>query len=222
MLGGKLYSEKIPKSVRLPLQQFSGTECLLIKRDIKSNGDSLANNCHVNVARHCENFPGTKSVNGWLLQNANKLISSGIWVWSFHSVCLRDDGELVDITESSYYAGKPFSTFWPDASRTADLISGTNYNNIVVFENQAMADVVGEAARLPLNTGEIYWTTRDLREYRRLNEHSGKYKWLLEKYAENIKQFEESNNVKLVDGKIVPSNPNSDVPNDIRFDWSAG
>ena len=123
MFGGKLYSEKIPKSVRAPLRDFCKDECLLVKRELASAADSLANNCHANVARYCDSFPGTKSVSGWLLQNQKQLLGQGIWVWSFHSVCLRNNNELVDITDSAYYTGKPFSTFWLDKTRTADLES---------------------------------------------------------------------------------------------------
>ena len=143
----------------------------------------------------------------------------GIWVWSFHSVCLRNNNELVDITDSVYYAGESFSTFWPDKSRTADLVSGTNFNNIVVFENQSAAAALSTATEISLKSGEIYWTTRDLRQYRRLNQHSGRYKWLFDSYPDNVKQFEEITKLKVVAGQVVPDTSSRSRFPDLYFDW---
>lgn len=220
MFGGKLYSKKIPTTVRKPLLLFTGNECLLIKREMQSGNDSLAGNCHANVARYCEKSPDRRSVSGWILEDNKELVSKGIWTWSFHSVCLRDGNELVDITNNPLYEGKSVSKFWLDEHRQPDLISGTNYNNIVVFESQLAAVAIGNAVGAQLKAGEIYWATRDLTEYRRVSEHNGKYRLISKDYPINIREFEETLNVKIVDGKLKAADSKAIAPKNIKFDWS--
>ena len=220
MFGGKLYNDKIPKSVRKPLLSFTGNVCLLIKRELQADDDSLAGNCHANVARYCAKFPASKSSSGWILEDLADLVRKGIWTWAFHSVCLKSGKTLVDITENAFYDSKSESIFWLDERRKPDLIAGTNYNNIVVFENQRIADHIGDAAGQKLNAGEIYWTTRDLKEYRRISEHNGKYRLISKDYPNNIKEFEDTLNIKVVDGAINHADSSVVTPKNFRFDWS--
>lgn len=223
MFNSKNYSDKLPKNIRQPLQQFAGYDCLLVKRWSDNFGlETKQGNCHFNVKGYVEALGG-EMINGWLLCRNRKLIDAGMWVWSFHSVWLTDENELLDVTEDKCYQNNAFSTFIPDMDRKVDLTEGINYNNIVIFDNEAFAKFFGNSIGVDIKTGVAYWISEDMLRVKELTEHTGQYRWLHEEYKNNQVMLLQKYGIAIVGDEIVKTDAaNDELSADVLFDFSIG
>jgi len=216
----KIYTNKISTSVRINMSKLTDNDCVLVEREKKMNdSDHLANNCHRNVDKYVENFGG-KRVGGWLLARNKKYTNCGLWLWTFHSVWQNKEGELVDVTNDTNYTGAFYSTFWIDSYRVADLNTGVSHNNVITFENNAVAAVFSQLTNFSLAANDAYWTTQDMAHYKKITEHTGKYKLLREEYPHNFDALERDYNIKVVNGMVQKTDGDSYVSNDCLFDYS--
>ena len=227
MYNARLFSDKLPDRVIDPLKVFSGNECYLIKRDVdRKSLLSNKNNCHINVQKYIDKFGG-EMLNGWLLYKDDKWIDEmGLWVWHYHSVWIKPDGKIIDVTDSDRYRNLPLSTFTPDTSHKLDMANGVAYNTIVIFENSRIANMLNEASGervRQLFPGTVYWTTNQVQHFRGLDEHTGQYRYLTDEYQTNRRLLEEKYGFMIKDKKLIPIDPDvGHVPVDIFFDFSMG
>jgi hypothetical protein len=218
-----LYTQKIPSNVREGMSKLTGDDCYLIKRRKKGlTGKGIQGNCHFNVQQWVDKIGGER-IRGWLLYRNRSLMNKGLWIWVFHSVWKTPEGEIVDVTQDSTYEGSDFTTVWFDKSRDIDLLEGTSYNNVVVFENFNSASSFSKNVGVEALVGEPYWTTNSMSNILKISDHSGKYKWLDESFPNNIKLLESEYNCKVIDGKLVPNEGSSNkISSKIFFDYSVG
>ena len=226
MYNARLFSDKLPDRVIDPLKVFSGNECYLIKRDVdRKSLLSNKNNCHTNVQKYIDKFGG-EMLNGWLLYKDDKWLDEmGLWVWHYHSVWIKPDGKIIDVTDSDRYRNLPLSTFIPDTTHKLDLENGIAYNTIVVFENskaaKIFADASGEARELFPYT--VYWTTNSVKYFRGLDEHNGEYRYVMSEYISNLKLLEDRYGFVVKNNKLSSIDPEvSLVPTNLFFDFSIG
>jgi hypothetical protein len=221
MFNAKNYSDKLPKTIRQPLQQFAGNDCLLVKRWSDDFGlEAKEGNCHFNVKGYIDALGG-EMVNGWLLCRSKQMMKVGMWVWSFHSVWLTDENELLDVTEDEQYKNNAFTTFLPDVARKVDLDEGINYNNIVIFENEAFAKHYGNSIGVDVKAGVVYWMSEDMMRLKELTEHSGQYRWLHKGYIHNHSMLYEKYGIAIVDDRVVKLDAaNDNLSADVLFDFS--
>lgn len=221
MFNAKNYSDKLPKTIRQPLQQFAENDCLLVKRWNDDFGlERRKGNCHLNVRGYVEALGG-EMVNGWLLFRSKRLLNAGVWVWSFHSVWLTDEKELFDVTDDEQYKNNAFSTFIPDSTRRVNFEEGINYNNIAIFENQSFATHYGESIGVDIKVGEVYWISDDMLRVKTLEQHSGEYRWLHDEYKRNKEMLYEKYGIAIVNNKIVKTDAaNDNLSADVLFDFS--
>jgi hypothetical protein len=221
MYNAKNYTEKLPKSIRKPLTAFTQNDCLLVTKLNDDFGlERRALNCHVNVSGYVEKFGG-EMVNGWLLYRNKRLLNVGMWVWSFHSVWLTEDKKLFDVTDDSQYATNSFTTFIPDANRKVDFENGINYNNIVIFENEAFAKHWGKSTQTEVEANTLYWVTDDMMRIKKITEHSGMYRWLTDSYPNNIQLLKEKYGVVINNNKLMVTEAANDADiENAMFDFS--
>lgn len=224
MYNARLFTDKLPDKIIAPLKEFAGNDCYLIKRDVdRKSLLSNQNNCHINVKKYIEKFGG-EMLNGWLLCRKDEWIDKlGLWVWHYHSVWIKPDGKIVDVTDNRNYRNLPLSTFIPDAKRKIDLDNGIAYNSIAVFENARVANIFADASgeTRQLLPGTVYWTTNQVKYFRGLDEHTGEYRHIRSEYAENLKMLEEKYGFIVKDNKLTPVDPDVGyVPVDVFFDFS--
>ena len=216
----KIYNEKLPKTVFEPLRKFAESDCLLVPKSSKNYGlANKPNNCHLNVKEHVEKMGGT-AINGWLLCRNQSIINAGIWMWAFHSVWLTDDNQLLDVTRDANYENCSFTTFLPDKTRRTNLDEGINYNNVVVFENARTANLLSQSLSLELQAGTLYWTVNQLRNIKKIDDHSGMYRSLRAEYPKNIDLIKKQYGVTIQNSRIVQSPANDEFSEDIFFDFS--
>jgi hypothetical protein len=190
MFGSKIYTNKIPKTVRLAMHKFTNAECILVKRKDNDFAQNAALNCHQNVATLAEELNGEMK-NGWLLYRSRMLMNMGVWVWCFHSVLKTAENKLIDVTKDKMYETNNYSTFWYDTSRTANVQRGTAYNNIMVIDNQRAVDLFNAEYGCDLKVGVVYWTSNCMRFFKKLNEHNGVYKALGAEYEQNLTELKQ-------------------------------
>lgn len=221
MFNAKNYSDKLPKTIRQPLTQFAGNDCLLVKKWNDDFGlETRQGNCHFNVKGYVDALGG-EMVNGWLLYRKRTLLDVGLWVWGFHSVWLTDEGDLFDVTDDACYKNNAFTTFIPDSTRKVNFDEGINYNNVAIFENQAFAKHYGESIGVDLKAGTVYWMSDDMMRVRELNQHSGQYRWLNDEYKHNQTLLYQKYGIAIVDNKIVRTeSANENLPAEVLFDFS--
>ena len=176
MLDTTSYTDKLTPQLNDLLKSFTGNECIMVRK-IKDK-DSLkgkAGNCHINVRNYIDKFGGS-SVSGWLLNRIPNLIDRGMYVWSFHSVWLKPDGKLCDVTEDRHYIGRDKSIFIPDNKRIPDLIEGTSYNNFLVFTDNPFAEHYGRSIGTELSSYNLYWCDTVMTRLIDIDSHSGVYR----------------------------------------------
>jgi hypothetical protein len=221
MYNAKNYTDKLPKSIRQPLKQFAGNDCLLVKRlsdDLSL--ETKEGNCHFNVKGYVDTLGG-KMLNGWLLCRNKKFMNVGMWVWSFHSIWLTDENELLDITEDQNYKNNTFTTFIPDVIRKVDMDEGINYNSIVIFDNKPFAKHFGDAIGVDIKADVIYWVSDDMMRVKELTEHSGQYRWLHKGYTKNHSLLYEKYGIAIVDNRVIEIDAaNDQLSADVLFDFS--
>jgi hypothetical protein len=216
-----LYTNKIPAAVRDGMSQLTANDCFLIKRRTKGlTGEGIQRNCHFNVQNWVDKIGGERLC-GWLLCRNRSLMSDGVWVWSFHSVWKTPEEEVVDVTQDKTYDGADFTTVWLDKSRDIDLIEGTSYNNVVVFETNTAAKTYTKHSGIEVFSGIPYWITPNMQTALPIADHSGKYRWLNSTFPNNIKLLESEYNCKLVEGRFIPNEGASGkVSINVAFDYS--
>lgn len=204
MLDTTSYTDKLTPELNLTLKSFTGYETIMVRK-VKEK-DSLkgkAGNCHINVKKYIEKNGGT-SVSGWLLNRIPTMNEKGMYVWSFHSVWMKPDGKLVDVTDDRHYIGRDKSIFIPDAKRVPDLVEGLSYNNIVIFTDRAFAQYYGNSIGFEILPNKVYWCDTVITRLIGQDEHSGVYRLLSSEYKHNLDKLCEEYELEIVNGKPVP------------------
>ena len=204
----KRYNDKIPSSIKIAMEQFTGNNCFLVPRDIaKSKGMNSQGNCHSNVASFIQANSGTYQ-RGWLLARNRKLISMGIYVWTFHTVWISNESKVLDITDDENYKDVPYSTVWFDDIRGPDLVNGVNYNNVIIYETEAIAAMFSSVIGKTINAGELYWTTSKMNRVLPISEHNGQYRWIDDKWSNNRLLIEQQYDCRIEGGRLVGKSAN--------------
>jgi len=202
------------------MKSFTNNECFLVKQDTSyGNEFSISGNCHLNVQKLIKRFGG-KQIYGWQLVRDNNLVEKGIWIWIFHSIWEKPNGELIDTTKNDIYKNMNFNTFWIDSNREADTNEGTAYNSIVIFSDNRIADFSSHLFNCNINKGEIYWTLPSMSNIRTMNQHDGKYRLLNKRYEENHRLLKEKYGIEIVGGRLVTIHGRKAVNDKIMFDFS--
>jgi hypothetical protein len=224
MLDVTPYKDKLPQSLNLALREFTGGECVLVRKS--KNKDVLtgsSGNCHQNVKILVENHGGS-SISGWLLTRVSSLLQKGMYVWSFHSVWMQPDGKLLDVTDDVNYAGKDKSTFLPDSSRVPDLVEEISYNNFVVFVDQSYLNQHSSHIGKKLSLNTPYWSDDTLLRILDISEHPGTYRLITSNSSKNFRLMCEEYEMDIVNGKLTPrlgsKYSHGLVPARIFFDYS--
>jgi len=213
----KIYSEKLPLSVRNAMFEFTNEQCLLVKKKLDSNINKSLN-CHYNVEEYVNNCGGNM-INGWLLCRNKEFIDNGIWIWTYHSVWRNENGDIYDITIDRHN-NRDYSTFNPDKSRNIDLNNGISYNNIIVFQSTfSIANFDGNFEE-EIEIGKAYWTLENRSMLRNIDTYNGQYRLLRSEFPNNIKQLEQEYQLTIVDGKLKSKNAETNVHHNFLFEYS--
>jgi len=206
------YNDKVPSSVKIAMEQFTGNNCYLVPRDLaKSKEMNSEGNCHSNVASFIQANSGTYQ-RGWLLARM------GVYVWSFHTVWVSNESKTLDITADIHYKGAAYSTVWYDDIREPDLVYGVNYNNIIIYETEAIAAMFSSVIGKTINAGELYWTTRKMNRVLPLSEHNGQYRWIDGEWLNNRLLVEQQYDCRIEGGRLVGKQAN-ELDEAIFFDF---
>jgi hypothetical protein len=147
-----------------------------------------------------------------------------MYIWSFHSVWMKPDGKLLDVTDDKHYIGRDKSVFLPDSNRVADLDEGISYNNFVVFTERAWAQHYGSSIGREIVTNTPYWADNTLLRLLGIDEHPGAYRLVLSKDSPNYKRMCDEYEIDFVDGKPVPRSGSKyegdRLPMRLLFDYS--
>jgi len=212
------YNDKVPSSVKIAMEQFTGNNCYLVPRDLaKSKEMNSEGNCHSNVASFIQANSGTYQ-RGWLLARNRKLMSMGVYVSSFHTVWVSNESKTLDITADIHYEGAAYSTVWYDDIREPDLVYGVNYNNIIIYETEAIAAMFSSVIGKTINAGELYWTTRKMNRVLPLSEHNGQYRWIDGEWLNNRLLVEQQYDCRIEGGRLVGKQAN-ELDEAIFFDF---
>jgi hypothetical protein len=224
MLDTTSYTDKLSSGLNEMLKSFTGSECIMVRK-IKEK-DSLkgkSGNCHINVKKYIDKNGGT-SVSGWLLNRIPVMIQKGMYVWSFHSVWLKPDNKLVDVTDDQYYVGRDKTIFVPDITRVPDLVEGLSYNNFIVITDEQLASFYGNSIGKELKANTPYWCDSTMMTLFSLDEHSGVYRLLGDDYPNNEKQLADEYEIDFINGKPVPRSgskyESTGFPKKMIFDYS--
>lgn len=215
----QIYNEKIPSFIRVPMLEFTDSDCYLVKHrktGVTSKGTHL--NCHRNVQDWVDKKGGHR-ISGWLLVREAKTIKLGIWVWIFHSIWLTPEGKYADVTMDDLYSGKEFVTFWHDKKRSCDLENGVSYNNIVIFDNQEIASDISRKYKYIVEKGMVYWALSDMSQIRNLDQHIGESKYVSPQYSENLKQLEQKYDAVFLGNELKIKSPIDRSKTDLPFDF---
>lgn len=204
MLDTTTYADKFSPQLNELLNSFTGSECIMVRKPKeKDNSKGRPGNCHLNVKSYIDKFGG-KSISGWLLNRIPSFIAKGMYVWSFHSVWLKPDGKLLDVTDDKHYIGRDKSIFIPDTLKSPDLVEGTSYNNFLVFTERAFAEHYGRSIGSEINSYTLYWCDTTMIRLIGINEHSGVYRLLSKDYPNNLKKMCNEYELEVVNGKPLP------------------
>ena len=206
MLDTTSYTDKLPSSLNLVLKELSGSECVMVRKIKEKDKDKSINlkngNCHLNVKAYVEAYGG-KAVFGWLLNRQPEINEVGMYTWSFHSVWMKSDGRLVDLTEDSHYTGRDKTIFVPDTTRSFDFEEGKSHNNFAVFSCRKFAAHYGASIGKILNANQVYWCDSSVLHLLGMDEHSGVYRLLVDSYPKNREMMCEEYGLEFVNGKMV-------------------
>jgi hypothetical protein len=224
MLDVTSYADKLPPSLNAVLKSFTGGECVMVRKaKEKEKLTGKAGHCHHNVKTVVNKFGGT-SVSGWLLNRLPQMMERGMYIWSFHSVWMKPDGKLLDVTEDKHYVGRDKSIFVPDTSRAPDLVEGISYNNFVVFTEPAFAQHYANSIGVEIRTNTPYWSDNTILRLLGTDEHSGAYRLVLSNDSPNFKRMCDEYEIDFVDGRPVPrpgsKYENAPMPIRLLFDYS--
>jgi hypothetical protein len=204
MLDTTSYADKLSPQLNELLKSFSGSETIMVRK-IKDK-DSIkgkAGNCHINVKNYIEKYGGT-SVSGWLLNRIPAMIEKGMYVWSFHSVWMKPDGKLVDVTDDKYYIGRDKTIFLPDTKRFPNLVEGLSFNNFLVINDSRFATYYGNSIGKEIKEYTPYWCDSTMMRLLGTDEHSGVYRLLGKDYPANEKLLSDQYELDFTNGRPVP------------------
>lgn len=200
------YKDRLPKEVNDALKTFVGGDCVMVRRLKKDKHKYSVNaktgECHLNVQLFVDRYGG-KRISGWLLRRTY-LADKGVYAWLFHSVWQTPEKKWLDVTFDKEYAGRDKTIFVPDSTRTADLIEGTSYNNIVIFTDLRFTLFYGSQVGMELETNKVYWCDQTLRYFLATDEHSGQYRWISKQYPKNIEKMCDEYELEIKNGKPIP------------------
>ena len=211
--------DKLPTVVYNGIKSHTGNNPLLVKQKLDTPNKKPLN-CHINVEKQIEQFGGSL-LNGWLLTKKSSLINNGIWRWTYHSVWLKTHEECYDITKDNHNS-RDFSTFVPDNSRKINLKVGITYNDILIIENQELANQYNETGiyDFEVKTEVAYWVLPDLSRIRDTKSYDGKYRLIRPEYPLNSKMLEEQYDLKIINGKLVSNTGSQEVNSNMLFEFS--
>lgn len=211
----KRYVGSVPSNVSKTMGSFAGGVLASIDR-ISAELALDEGRCHLNVENWVSENGG-KIIRGWLLVRKNSFLSSGIWVWVFHSVWMDKKGNLIDITYHGENHDCEKSIVWLDIYRKPDLVKGLSYNNLMVIDNSAIAKRYSESVEIEIKAGDLYWATPDMMYFKPVKYHTGVYRLLGAAYAENEKIFEQVSGLKI-NGTILTGAEN--LHRELMLDFS--
>lgn len=213
----KPYTDKLPQSIRSAMKSFAKNECVLVKQKLDT-ANNQALNCHYNVKKQIDERGG-KVVNGWLLNKENRLISNGVWYWTFHSLWQANDSQIYDITIDKHNA-REYSTFWIDDSKDIDLVNGISYNDIVIFDSMRSANAFTGYCEEAVVEGKVYWTLTTMAQLRTTNTYDGQYRFLRTEFPNNYEFLKEKYNVEVVNGKLKSLTGEQNVHPNFLFEFN--
>lgn len=224
MLDTTSYTDKLSPALNQMLKSFTGSECIMVRK-VKEK-DSLkgsAGNCHINVKKYIDKHGGT-SVSGWLLNRIPAMIDKGMYVWSFHSVWMKPDGKLVDVTDDKHYIGRDKTIFVPDTQRVPDLAQGLSFNNFIVVTDDRLASHYGTSIGKEIRANTPYWCDTTMMTLLGLDEHTGVYRLLGNDYPQNEKLLCDEYEIDFINGRPVPrpgsKYESTGYPKNMIFDYS--
>ena len=211
--------DKLPAVVNEGITSLTGNSPLLVKQKLDTPNNKPLN-CHYNVANQIESFGGTL-LNGWLLTKKSSLVNRGIWRWTYHSVWLKTHEECYDITKDKENS-RDYSTFVPDKNRKINLKVGITYNDILIIENQELADAYNETGiyNFEVKVGVAYWVLPDMSRIRDTKSFDGKYRLIRPEFPHNSKMLEEHYDLKIINGKLVSNTGTQEVNSNMLFEYS--
>jgi len=178
MLNATVYTHKIPPKVRSAMCAFTGSDCLLVEHRQKGKtGSGKKLNCHRNVKHWVEKLGG-EQIYGWVLTRNRDLLNRGAYIWIFHSIWKTPENKLADVTMNPLYDNLDLITFWTDSNRSMNWNELISYNNVEVYENNAIAEHVSNIMKYSIAPGKVYWGNNGL--YMTLEEDDGTYKIVTE------------------------------------------
>jgi hypothetical protein len=211
--------DKLPSLVNNSIKSFTGNSPLLVKQKLDTP-NSKPLNCHYNVANQIE-LAGGSLLNGWLLTKKSSLVNRGIWRWTYHSLWLKTHEECYDITKDKENS-RDYSTFVPDNNRKVNLKVGITYNDILIIENQELADAYNETGiyDFDVKIGVAYWVLPDISRIRETKSFDGKYRLIRPEFPLNSKMLEEQYDLKIINGKLVSNTGTQEVNSNMLFEFS--
>ncbi len=214
-----LLYDKLPAVVNNGIKSLTGNNPLLVKQKLDTPNNKPLN-CHYNVANQIESFGGSL-LNGWLLTKKSSLVNKGIWRWTYHSVWLKTHEECYDITKDKENS-RDYSTFVPDNNRKVNLKVGITYNDILIIENQELADAYNQTGiyDFEVKIGVAYWVLPDISRIRETKSFDGKYRLIRPEFPINSKMLEEQYDLKIINGKLVSNTGTQEVNSNMLFEFS--
>lgn len=227
MLDITSYADKLPYSLNTVLKTFTGNDCVMVRKaKEKDKITGKAGECHLNVKIVIDKLGGS-AVSGWLLSRIPNLLDNGMYLWNFHSVWMKPDGKLLDVTDDKYYIGRDKSIFVPDATRKPDLLEGLSYNSFVVFTEGPYARQYGDSIGMKIITNKPYWADNLVQRLLEIESHSGEYRLVTSQDSPNYKRMCDEYEIDFINGTPVPR-PGSKyenapgMPLRMLFDYSVG
>jgi hypothetical protein len=219
MTNTKPYNDKLPKVIREGINNFAGSECILVKQKLDTEF-SKSLNCHYNVRDYVK-LAGGEQVNGWLLNRKSSYINEGIWHWSYHSLWKKSDTEYFDITKDKNNS-REFSTFVPDTGRIVNLTDGVSFNDILILEHKHLTDQFNEVYDFNVKEGVAYWVLSNFTRIRNTTEYDGQYRFIRPEFPNNTIELENRYKVTVVDGKLkhMEGNDDAEVNANMLFEFN--
>jgi hypothetical protein len=197
---------KIHKNHLLALKELTDGEIYWVQRRLNGKtGEGQNGMCHLNVA-YWVNKIGGRRVDGWAYNERKMAVRNGIHLWFWHSVWETPEGKLVDVTMNDELEGRNKLTFIIDKERETDIEKGIGYNNVIIVENELIANKISSKSNFKVEKWVAYWTDESVENIEELNKMDGKYRWL-DGYENNVELLKQEYGIEFTDdGKISGNN----------------
>jgi hypothetical protein len=147
----------LPPVVDQRLRDFAGGAPLRVRHQ-GADGAGSDVYCHA-VVRDVVAASGGRQCFGWLHSlPAHAGPQPGAHGFTFHSVWLSPDGQLVDVAPHAF-SRNGWSVFIPDRRRRYDFAQDMGYNALVIYTDARVSDYARKLSGLPVAPGELYWTS---------------------------------------------------------------